>query len=93
MPVPTESKRRAPTRSSPNMRKLKVHINCNPWIEDGKWNLEKVSDYNVLSEEVSESNTEQDIEYRWEDALDDGVIHSYYIQKPEDPEPTFHSVE
>lgn len=67
----------------------KVHINCSPWREDGKWHLIRESDYKF--EEHRQSTTSFDGLQNWlEDLLDAGEIHSYYIEGPGDEAPAFH---
>jgi hypothetical protein len=70
------------------MGQIKVHINCSPWLEDGKWNLQKEHDYEVCLYSKEDFDRLK-VEESMEDALEWGHIHSYHIQYPEDPEPIF----
>lgn len=68
-----------------------AHINCTPWIEDGRWNIIIERDYHhVTGLDGDEGGNSKLVEEILESALDNGTIHSYYIQRPNDDAPIVH---
>lgn len=72
-------------------RTFTAHINCSPWVEDGRWNIIIEHDYyHVVGLESDDDSNANLIEEILGSALDEGVIHSYHIQRHDDPAPTIH---
>lgn len=72
-------------------RTFTAHINCTPWVEDGKWNIIIERDYyHVVGIESDDDSNANLVEEILQSALDEGVIHSYYIQRHDAEKPIIH---
>lgn len=73
-------------------RNLVAHVNCSPWVEDGKWNIVlQKNHFSFTAKDDNDSDNFSSIDDFLERALDAGVIDSYYIKRATDPEPTVHA--
>ena len=72
------------------MKKYKVHINCSPYQEDGKWHITIEQDYEVSEVDAHEA-VSANLENTLEELLDGYHIRSYYIERPGEEPPTVHA--
>ena len=72
------------------MNKCKVHINCSPYEEDGKWHITVEDDYEV-TEVDARTALSFELENLLEELLDGYHVHSYYIERPGKEPPVVHS--
>jgi hypothetical protein len=67
--------------------KMKVHINCSPYIEDGTWHIIKEHDYKCHHHDDKDFEAIRD---ELEAQLENRKIHSFYIERPSEKKPILH---
>jgi hypothetical protein len=73
--------------------KLIAHINCSPYVEDGTWNIHVNGHdyYHTMYEDADERFFDILDDYLSK-ALDNHGIHSYYLERDDQPNPVVHDV-
>jgi hypothetical protein len=76
------------------MKKIIAYLDCNPWEdENGRWHIAKTEDPKYIIEIEDTQESFEILRDKLEDKLEQGLIHSFFMKRHEDPPPIQHECE